>query len=563
MNSSDCRESKAKESCNPPAQCNLSRIKGVEQSRRPVKDQLGTGFRAPFAPGYRASGVLLHVTSLPSPYGVGDTGTSAFKWIDQLVAAGQSWWQVLPLGPTGYGNSPYQALSSFAANPVIVSPEQLGEEGLLDPQDVSDFRFSASSVDFDRVIPSKKRVLALAWRNFQKGASNELRLAFEEYREEKGLLQNDAALFRAIRERYREAAFQDWPADLARRDPAALAAAKRELGDVVDQFFFGQFLVLRQWQRLKQYANDRGVRILGDLPIFVSADSADVWANPELFLLNAQLRPKVVAGVPPDYFSADGQLWGNPLYNWEALRETGYQWWIRRLEARLDYLDAIRIDHFRGFEAAWHVPAGAASAQAGQWVLGPGAEFFDKVRQALGGLPLLAEDLGIITPAVTSLKNRFQLPGMRVLQFGFNGDPNNVHLPHQCDHNSVVYTGTHDNDTTRGWYDGLGEQERRNFWNYIHHPAGRPEEAVREMVQLALGSPAALAITPYQDLLGLGSGARMNVPGCPHGQWHWRRTEDERKVDAAFQRLYQETARSDRVAARAQNLTNPRAAQGL
>ncbi len=500
--------------------------------------------------------MLLHVTSLPSPYGVGDIGPSAFRWVDQLVAAGQSWWQVLPLGPTGYGNSPYQALSSFAANPIIISPDQLAEEGLLDPDDVSDARFSASHVDFERVIPFKKRVLALAWRNFQRQASPELRSAFEEYREQKGPLQMNSAVFRAIRARYREAPFQEWPADLARREPVALAAAKRELGDVVEQFFFGQFLVLRQWEHLKQYANERGIRILGDLPIFVSPDSSDVWANPELFLLDAQLKPRVVAGVPPDYFSANGQLWGNPLYDWEALRKTGYQWWLQRLEARLDYLDAIRIDHFRGFEAAWHVPAGARSAQAGQWVPGPGAEFFEKVGQALGGLPLLAEDLGVITAAVTSLRDRFQLPGMRVLQFAFNGDPNNAHLPHHCVHNGVVYTGTHDNDTTRGWYDSLPEHERRNFWNYLQRSRGESAEAVRELARLAMRSPAALAVTPFQDLLGLGSFARMNVPGRAEGQWRWRCPEDEPGIAAAFQRLYEDTATSDRLAGRAQNQPN-------
>jgi 4-alpha-glucanotransferase len=294
----------------------------------------------------------------------------------------------------------------------------------------------------------------------------------------------------------------------------------------VDEVRFGQFLLLRHWKILKAYANRQGVRLLGDLPIFVSPDSSDVWANPELFLLDENAQPRVVAGVPPDYFSAQGQLWGNPLYDWEALKQTGYRWWIDRLQARLEYLDAIRVDHFRGFEAAWHVPAGAPTAARGNWVPGPGADFFNHVHKALGRLPLLAEDLGIITPEVTALRDQFQLPGMRVLQFGFNGDPNNPHLPHHCVHNSVVYTGTHDNDTTRGWYDASPEHERRHLWSYLQRAPGAPREAVWELIRLALSAGAALAITPFQDLLGLGSSARMNTPGRGNGQWLWRCPED-------------------------------------
>ena len=319
------------------------------------------------------------------------------------------------------------------------------------------------------------------------------------------------------------------------------------MADAIDQFRFGQFLLLQQWTTLKEHANRRGVGVLGDLPIFVSPDSADVWANPELFLLDNQLKPKVVAGVPPDYFSADGQLWGNPIYDWDAHRQSGYRWWINRLQARLDYLDAIRIDHFRGFEAAWHVPAGAPTAATGQWVPGPGADFFDQARQALGGLPLLAEDLGIITPAVTALRDRFCLPGMRVLQFAFNGDPVNPHLPHHCVHNSLLYTGTHDNDTTRGWYDALPERERRVFWNYLERTPGEPREAVWEMIRLALSSEAALAVVPLQDLLGLGSSARMNQPGRAAGQWRWR-CSSSALSDPAWKRLLEMTQQAGRVA---------------
>ena len=504
-------------------------------------------FSAPFPSGYRASGVLLHLTSLPSRYGIGDVGPSAFAWVDQLAAAGQGWWQLLPLGPTGCGHSPYQALSSFAANPIVTSPDRLMEDGLLEPRDCDDCSFPSDHVDFERVIPFKERLLARAWNNFRSGARADLREAFDQFCEEKAGLLEEPALFMALRAKYGGAPFQEWPAGLAVREPAALAQARRESADAMQEFRFGQFILLRHWQALKDYANQRGVRLLGDLPIFVSPDSSDVWANPELFLLDEQAKPRVIAGVPPDYFSAQGQLWGNPIYDWEALRQTGYRWWIERIQAPLAYLDAIRIDHFRGFEAAWHVPAGATTAVGGQWVPGPGADFFDKVRQSLGGLPLLAEDLGVITPAVTALRDQFQLPGMRVLQFAFDGDPNNPHLPHHCVHNGVVYTGTHDNDTARGWYDTLPEQERRNFWNYLQRSPGEPHEAAWELIRLAWSSAAGVAVAPLQDLLGLGSAARMNVPGRADGQWGWRCPEDALN-DAVWQRLHDLTDASGRLA---------------
>jgi len=487
------------------------------------------------------------VTSLPSRYGIGDVGPYAFAWVDQLAAAGQGWWQVLPLGPTGYGHSPYQALSSFAANPLVISPENLIEDGLLKPGDCEECSFPSDQVDFERVIPFKERVLARAWENFRSGARADLREAFDQFCEEKAGLQAEPALFMALRAKHRGAPFQEWPASLALREATALAQARRKLTDAVQQFYFGQFILLRHWQILKNYANQRGVRLLGDLPIFVSADSSDVWANPELFLLDGLGKPRVIAGVPPDYFSAQGQLWGNTLYDWEALKRTGYRWWIDRFQARLDYLDAIRIDHFRGFEAAWHVPAGATTAVAGRWVPGPGADFFEKVRKSLGRLPLLAEDLGDITPAVTALRDQFQLPGMRVLQFAFNGDPHNPHLPHHCAHNSVIYTGTHDNDTTRGWYDALPEPERRHLWNYLHRASGESHEAVWELIRQAWSSAAALAVTPLQDLLGLGSASRMNIPGRADGQWRWRFPADALN-DNVWQRLQELTRTTGRLA---------------
>ena len=525
-------------------------MKSQLQAERPLPRAAREGFSAPFPAGYRASGVLLHVTSLPSAYGIGDTGPAAYAWVDQLAAAGQSWWQVLPLEPTAFGDSPYKSWSSFAANTLILSPDQLVEEGLLARSDCAEGAFPADRVEFESVIPFKERLLARAWLNYRKGPPADLRRAFERFCEEKGSAQDDAALFSALRTRYPDLPFQEWPAELVHREPKALAKARKELADGIDKFRFGQFLVLRQWGRLKAHANERGVELLGDLPIFVAPDSADVWANPELFLLDEELKPQFITGVPPDYFSTRGQLWGNPVYNWRALQQTGYHWWIERLRERLEYLDAVRIDHFRGFEAAWHIPAGALTAETGQWVPGPGADLLGKARQALGKLPVLAEDLGTITPAVTKLREDFHLPGMRVLQFAFNGDPENPHLPNHIVHNSVVYTGTHDNDTTRGWYDTLPEQGRRNLWEYLKRPAGEPREAVWELIWLAWSSAAALAVAPFQDLLGLGSAARMNIPGQPEGQWRWRCLEEDILNEAAFHRLHELTRSSGRLARR-------------
>jgi 4-alpha-glucanotransferase len=503
-------------------------------------------FSAPFPPGYRASGILLHVTSLPSPYGIGDLGPSAFAWIDLLAGAGQTWWQMLPLGPTGPGHSPYQALSSFAVSPLVISPDQLLEDGLLDARDCGDCCFPSDHVDFEKVAAFKGRILSRAWQNFRSRPGADLRDAFERFREQAAGVLAEPALYMALREKYQGAAFTEWPIELARREPGAVAKARQELAEAIDRFLFGQFVVLRQWGMLKEYANRRDVRLLGDLPIFVSAESSDVWAHPELFLLDRELKPRVVAGVPPDYFSADGQRWDNAVYDWNALRSTGYRWWIDRIRVRLSFLDAIRVDHFRGFEAAWHIPVEAPTAAFGQWVAGPGADFFQQLRQALGALPLLAEDLGVITPAVTELRDRFQLPGMRVLQFAFNGDPKNPHLPQHYVHNCVAYTGTHDNDTTRGWYDAAPEQDRSRFWSYLQRGPGEPGEAAWEMIRLALSSEAALAVFPLQDLLGLGSSARMNIPGRAEGQWVWRCT-DGALEGADWQRLRELTKAARRM----------------
>jgi 4-alpha-glucanotransferase len=480
----------------------------------------------PFPSSYRASGLLLHVTSLPSPYGIGDVGPVAIAWIDQLCDAGQHWWQALPLGPTGYGNSPYQSLSSFAGNVLLISPDWLIEDGLLSASDYEAPSFSPSLVDYNAVIRFKYRLLEKAWTNFTKARPAELQIAFEQFRDEQAHWLEDYALFRALKIRYNGAYYLEWPTDLVQRVPKALAQARHDLANRVDQVCFAQFLLFRQGERLEKYARAKGLRLIGDLPFFVSPDSSDVWANPELFLLDDQRKPRFVAGVPPDYFSVQGQLWGNPVYNWDTLRQTGYRWCIDRLRALLAHVDVIRLDHFRAFAAAWHVPAGAPTAQSGQWVPGPGADFFKAVKKDLDRLPFIAEDLGLITADVLALRDQFQVPGTRVLQFAFDGNSDNPYLPHNYPSNAVVYTGTHDNATSRGWYEELPPYQRQNFWHYLNSPQSDSREVAWHLMRLAWSSPAALAIAPLQDLLNLGAEARMNVPGRAEGNWSWRCTEE-------------------------------------
>jgi len=500
----------------------------------------------PFPPEYRASGLLLHVTSLPSPYGVGDLGSSAFSWIDRLHDAGLACWQALPLGPTGYGNSPYQSMSSFAGNALLISPGSLISDGLLQASD-TESRFSADAVDYISVIPFKQRLLETAWTNFKTGEprDQDLRHAYDEFCARQALWLEDYALFRALKEKYHRAYYLEWPAELVQRSPSALAEARRELATQVDQVRFAQFLLFRQADQLKEHAHAKGVSLIGDLPFFVSPDSSDVWANPELFLLDEQHRPRFVAGVPPDYFSAQGQLWGNPVYNWDALRSTGYRWCIDRLRALLAHVDMIRLDHFRGFAAAWHVPAGAPTAQSGQWMAGPGASFFQAVQTELGHLPFIAEDLGVITADVQALRDQFRVPGTRVLQFAFDGHADNPYLPHNFVHNTVAYTGTHDNATTREWYEELPDYARQNLWSYLKRGSGTSADAAPELMRLTWSSSAALAIAPLQDLLNLGSEARMNVPGRADGNWRWRVREDMLSSQA-FQRLQDLTESSKR-----------------
>jgi 4-alpha-glucanotransferase len=507
----------------------------------------------PFPREYRAAGVLLHVASLPSRYGIGDLGPAALAWIDRLREAGQSWWQALPLGPTGYGNSPYQSLSSFAGNELLLSPDGLIEDGLLRPSDTESASFSAAAIDYDAVISFKNRLLKTVWSNFAAGARGDLRPSYDEFCHDHAHWLDDYALFRALKAKYQGAYYLDWPAELVERSPVALSRARRELGGQIDQVRLAQFLLSRQGERLKTHARRKGVRLIGDLPFFAAPDSSDVWANPELFLLDERRRPRIVAGVPPDYFSSEGQLWGNPVYDWDAVRQTGFRWCMDRLRALLAHVDMIRLDHFRGFAAAWHVPAAAATAQTGQWVPGPGADFFAAAEKELGGLPFIAEDLGLITPDVVTLRDQFQLPGMRVLQFAFDGHSDNPHLPDNYVPNTVVYTGTHDNPTTRGWFEALPEPQRQALGTYLRRPVeGR--EAASALIELAWSSVAALAIAPLQDLLNLANDARMNLPGRAGGNWRWRFTE-EMLTPETLGRLHDLTRRSARMPPQSRGFT--------
>jgi 4-alpha-glucanotransferase len=472
----------------------------------------------------RSAGILLHPSSLPGPYGIGDIGPQAWRWVDFLAETGCGLWQVLPLGPTGYGDSPYQCFSAFAGNPYLVSPEALLTDRLLFAVDLSDRpRFPSEAVDFGALIPWKLALLDRAYQRFQESASQELRKELAEFRAAQSAWLEDFALFMAIKEAHGGGPWVEWPAALRQRQPAALAEASRQFAGSVERQIFRQFLFFRQWSALRDYAAQKQVRLIGDIPIFVAHDSAEVWAHPELFYLDGAGKPTVVAGVPPDYFSATGQLWGNPLYRWQVHAASGYAWWLERLRAVLGLVDYVRLDHFRGFAGYWEIPAGETTAIKGRWMPGPGKDFLEKVNAVLGELPIIAEDLGVITPDVVALRDGFGLPGMIVLQFAFYGDPDDLFLPHNHLPNRVVYTGTHDNDTTRGWYERI-EQVERDFY---HRYLGRDGSDVSwEMIRAAWSSVAVFALAPLQDFLSLGNAARMNYPGNPSGNWTWRMPEN-------------------------------------
>jgi 4-alpha-glucanotransferase len=467
----------------------------------------------------RRSGILCHPTSFPSPFGIGDFGEGAYRFVDFVHAAGQSVWQILPLGPTGYGDSPYQPFSAFAGNPLLIDPRALAGDGLLSQDDLAGaVSGDESSVRYGDVIGAKRKVLTIACRGLQHASASLLSelAAFKETQRE---WLDDYALFMALKERLNWVAWPDWDPALVRREPTALAAWRETLSDEIAYHCFTQFAFERQWQRLHRYARERGICILGDLPIFVGHDSADVWSHQELFHLDPSGQPTVVAGVPPDYFSPTGQRWGNPLYRWDLMAADGYQWWIRRLRGVLTHVDEVRIDHFRGFVNYWEVPASEPTAIRGRWLRGPGRGFFDAVASAMGDLPIIAEDLGIITLDVTELREDLGLPGMTVLQFAFDGKATNPHLPYNHVRRSVVYTGTHDNDTTVGWYEGLAEREAHRVRVYTGSDG---KDIAWNLIRLAQTSVADLAIYPLQDVLSLGSWARQNSPGQAQANWAWR-----------------------------------------
>jgi 4-alpha-glucanotransferase len=491
----------------------------------------------------RASGILLHVTSLPSPYGIGDLGPAAYEWIDLLARTHQRWWQVLPVGPIGPGDSPYSSFSAMGANTLLISPDLLIADGLLGPSELPVVALPQERVDYDAVRRLKGEVLERAWRNFSRGATPALRAALEEFVETQADWLREFSLYAALKERFGGVAWYDWPKPLALREAGPLRAARQEMAERTAYQDFCQFLIHRQWDAMRRYAAERGVGVIGDLPLFVTVDSVDVWANPEQFLLDADRQPTLVAGAPPDYFSPTGQLWGNALYDWKRMREDGYRWWVRRMQHALRFADLVRLDHFRGLEAAWHIPAGSKTAATGTWQPGPGAHFLDQLQAVFGRLPVIAEDLGFITPAVRALRDQFDLPGMAVLQFAFDSDAKNPYLPHHHVRNMVVYTGTHDNDTTVGWFWSLSEAHRERVRSYTCQDG---HDIAWDLIRMAWASVANLAIVPLQDVLMLDAAHRMNRPGVAEGNWRWRVTAAH-PVAAQLQGLDGLTERYDRL----------------
>lgn len=476
----------------------------------------------------------MHPTSFAGPYGIGDLGPEAYSFIDSLEAAGCKLWQVLPLGPTGYGDSPYQCFSAFAGNPYLISPQLLLQDGLLTIEDLSDMPdWDENRVDFGKIFLWKPALLKRSFGHFNElENSSPIKSSFNAFCRENQAWLDEYSLFMTIKGLNGGSAWTEW-AELYRfRDVTTLSKVEAEQQETILEIKYSQFLFFKQWTEIKQYANHKGVQVIGDIPIFVAMDSADTWGNPDLFHLDKNGFPTVVAGVPPDYFSETGQLWGNPLYKWEIHDKTGYSWWINRIRASLSIYDIVRIDHFRGFAGYWEIPFGEPTAINGQWVKGPGSKLFEAIRAALGDLPIIAEDLGEITPDVFELRDLFRLPGMKILQFGFSG-PDNPFLPHLYPQNCVVYTGSHDNDTVVGWYKTAPEHEVKFFHQYFN--SSNPDVS-DVMVRSIWSSVALFAIAPLQDLLGLDTDARMNFPGKVGGYWAWRTTPDSFSDDL-IQRL--------------------------
>jgi 4-alpha-glucanotransferase len=490
----------------------------------------------------RASGILLHPTSLPGPYGIGELGPEALAFIDALAAAHQQFWQVLPLGPTGYGNSPYMCYSAVAGNPLLISLDVLCVTERLERSEVADMmHLPQDHVDFDRCAALKYPLLRIAFDRFKQDAS--LQPDYLTFCKAKAVWLDDYAMFMALKQAHGGQPWYQWEPDIAKRKPEALNRWRDRLVDDIEFHKYMQFEFFRQWCEVKAYAKAQKIQIIGDIPIYVAHDSADVWANPGNFQLDEAGEVEEMAGVPPDYFSDTGQLWGNPVYNWEYLQKHNFAWWIARFEALLDYVDWIRIDHFRGFEAFWSVPKGETTAMNGEWITAPGEQFFVALEQSLGKLPILAEDLGVITPEVEALRDRFSFPGMKVLHFAFGSDPGNAFLPFNYPRNAVVYTGTHDNNTTVGWFQTLSDWERQNLMTQIGTISS--EGIHWDLIRQALGSVASLSILPLQDVMGLGNEARMNFPGVAEGNWGWR-YHSSQMTDWMVQRLQHMTQRMGR-----------------
>ena len=470
-------------------------------------------------PPARYSGVLAHPTSLPGPHGIGDLGQGTFDFLDWLARAKQTRWQILPLTPPGFGDSPYQSYSAFAGNPLLISLDRLRDDGLLNDADLQHRDFPASQVDFSAVTAFKTERLRLAAERFQAGQGQTLRSDYERFVSEQAGWLDDYALFMALKDAHGGGLWTDWPEPERLRESAALDAARSRLAGEIGILAFIQFIFYRQWKAVHKRAKQLGIGIIGDIPIFVSEDSADVWANASGFQLDERARPVAVAGVPPDYFSATGQLWGNPLYDWQQMATAGYRWWIERFRAVYTLVDVARIDHFRGFAAYWSVPAGEETAINGSWQPGPGRAIFDAVRAELGDVPVVAEDLGLITKDVDELRQALGYPGMAVLQFAFGSGSDNLYLPHNLTRDAVIYPGTHDNDTTAGWYAAADTQTRDHVRRYLGVSG---DDIAWDLIHAAWLSVAETAIAQLQDVLSLPTDARMNLPGRPEGNWGWR-----------------------------------------
>lgn len=480
----------------------------------------------------RASGILLHPTSLPGRFGIGDLGKEAYRFADFLAGTGQRLWQVLPLGPTGYGNSPYQCVSIFAGNPLLISLERLVEDGFLDPTILDDApSFPENRVDYGAVIEFKIPLLNQSFETFMMKAGSDKRAQFEAFCQQNASWLETYSLFMALKDAHGLAAWNTWEEDIRKRHPKSLESWTTDLRHEMNHHKYQQYQFFKQWSKLKKYCNERGIKFIGDMAIFIALDSAEVWSHPEMFYLDDDGRPHVVAGVPPDYFCKTGQLWGNPLYRWDAMARDGYDWWIERFRAMHALVDIIRLDHFRGFAGYWEVPGTDNTAMNGRWVSGPGVELFRAVRNRLGTLPIIAEDLGVITPEVDALRDQLGFPGMRILQFAFGTDPKaDEYKPHNYSKNCVVYTGTHDNNTTIGWLKGTDledstqsrEERERETQLALKYAGTDGHELNWDFIRLALMSVADTAIIPLQDVVGLGSEARMNLPGTAEGNWCWR-----------------------------------------